>query len=254
MVVALMTMGGLGLHGTPSLAASRGIVAMVFLYMFSFSLGWGPTVWVVCSEIATGRNRNKLMTMSTSVNWLFNWLVSFVFPYLFDADAANLQTRVGFIYGSLTVAALVWLFWLLPEPAGRSLEEIDRLFELHVPARKFGGFCSLMCLGNVSFTESHHANLEQRRRSWTWAQLSSRRSSRSTETRPCRYEKKNAKEKTEWALRHTRIYSASFLRVTKCRCPTLARARNIMEVFEWYCGMHAQIRIKDIVMYYSKIL
>ena len=140
MTAALMIMAGVGLHlqeADPSLSASRTVVAMVFIYMIFFSFAWGPTVWVVCSEISTGRNRSKLMTMSTSVNWFFNWLVSFVFPYLFNADAANLQTKVGFIYGSLTLAAVVWVFFLLPEPAGRSLEEIDYLFEKHVPARKF---------------------------------------------------------------------------------------------------------------------
>lgn len=140
MAAALMIMAGVGLHlqeADPSLTASRTVVAMVFVYMVFFSFGWGPTVWVVCSEIATGRNRNKLMTLSTSVNWFFTWLVSFVFPYLFNADAANLQTRVGFIYGSLTVAAVVWVFFLLPEPAGRSLEEIEYLFEKRVAARKF---------------------------------------------------------------------------------------------------------------------
>ncbi|CAK7217087.1 hypothetical protein SCUCBS95973_003032 [Sporothrix curviconia] len=140
MAAALMIMAGVGLNlqeADPSLAASRTVVAMVFIYMIFFSVGWGPTVWVVCSEIATGRNRNKLMTLSTSVNWFFTWLVSFVFPYLFNADAANLQTKVGFIYGSITVVAVAWVFFLLPEPAGRSLEEIDYLFESRISARKF---------------------------------------------------------------------------------------------------------------------
>lgn len=137
MMAATMAMGALGLNPNPSYSVSQGIVALVFIYMISFSLGWGPTVWVVCSEISTGRNRSKLMTISTCSNWFFNWLVSFTFPYLFNADAADLKTKIGFIFGSLMVLATVWVYFLLPETAQRSLEDIDELFEQRVPARKF---------------------------------------------------------------------------------------------------------------------
>ena len=83
------------------------------------------------------------MSLSTGTNWLFTWLVSFTFPYLFDADAADLGARVGFLYGALTLAAVVWVWFLLPETAGRSLEEIHTLFNDRVPARKFKSKSSL---------------------------------------------------------------------------------------------------------------
>lgn len=137
MALGTLIMGGLGLDANPSYSVSQAVVGLVFFYMITFSLGWGPVVWVVCSEVSTGRNRSKLMTLSTCTNWFFNWLVSFTFPYLFDADAAALKTRVGFIYGSLMVCAIVWVFFLLPETAQRSLEDIDELFELGASARKF---------------------------------------------------------------------------------------------------------------------
>ncbi|KAH8659773.1 sugar transporter [Xylariales sp. PMI_506] len=134
---ATMIMGGVGLNPNPTYADSQAIVAMVFIFMFMFNMAWGPTVWVVTSEISTGKNRTKLMTISTCSNWFFNWLVSFTFPYLFDADAANLNTKVGFIFGSLMACATIWVYFLLPETAQRSLEEIHELFERGVPARKF---------------------------------------------------------------------------------------------------------------------
>lgn len=137
MALGTLIMGGLGLKPNPPYSISEGIVGLVFVYMFAFSLGWGPAVWVVCSEVSTGRNRSRLMTLSTCTNWFFNWLVSFTFPYLFDADAAALDARVGFIYGSLMVFATVWVYFLLPETAQRSLEDINELFEQGVPAKKF---------------------------------------------------------------------------------------------------------------------
>jgi hypothetical protein len=136
-VLSTMIMAGVGLNPNPDYSTSQGIVALVFIFMITFNLGWGPTVWVVCSEISTGRNRSKLMTISTCCNWFFNWLVSFTFPYLFNADAANLNTKVGFLYGSLMVGAVIWVYFLLPETAGRSLEDIDEMFNKHIPARQF---------------------------------------------------------------------------------------------------------------------
>lgn len=137
MALANLTMGGLGLNPHPSYSIAQGIVGLVFIYGIFFCLAWGPAVWVVASEISTGRNRSHLMTLSTCTNWFFTWVISFTFPYLFDADAANLGPRIGFIYGSVMVFASIWIYFLLPETSQRSLEEINQLFEDHVSTRKF---------------------------------------------------------------------------------------------------------------------
>lgn len=136
MIISLFVMGGAGL-ATESKTSSAVIVSMCFIFLFVYNLAWGPTVWVVCSEISTGSNRGKLMTISAVSNWFFDWLVSFTFPYLDDSDAADLGAKVGFLYGALMIGACVWVFFYLPETAGRSLEEIHELFERKVPAREF---------------------------------------------------------------------------------------------------------------------
>lgn len=133
----LIVTGGCGLATVKSRTLDQTIVAMVYLFLVVFNLGWGPTVWVVTSEISTGKNRGKLMSLSTATNWFFNWMVSFTFPYLFNTDSAGLGARVGFIYGILTLVAVVWVYFFLPETAGLSLEEIHKNFEQHMPARKF---------------------------------------------------------------------------------------------------------------------
>ena len=133
----LLVEGGIGVSGNKSIGVSKVIVAMVYLFLVVFNIGWGPTVWVVTSELSTGPNRGQLMSLSTATNWFFNWLVTFTFPYLFNADAANLGPRIGFLYGALTLGAVVWVWFLLPETAGRSLEEIHTLFRDRVPARQF---------------------------------------------------------------------------------------------------------------------
>jgi SP family sugar:H+ symporter-like MFS transporter len=68
----LIVMGALGLVADKNEAEKKLIVTMVYLFLFFFNVGWGPTVWVVCSELSTGPNRCKLMSVSTASNWFWN--------------------------------------------------------------------------------------------------------------------------------------------------------------------------------------
>lgn len=54
-----------------------------------------------------------------------------------DADYANLQSKVGFIYGSFSIASIAFVYLCVPECQGRSFEEIDQLFRMKVPLRRF---------------------------------------------------------------------------------------------------------------------
>ena len=67
-------------------------------------------------------------------------MVSFTLPYLLDPPYANLQSKVGFIYGSICFLALIWGYLFLPELKTRSLEELEELFAANVPLRKFGSY------------------------------------------------------------------------------------------------------------------
>lgn len=65
-------------------------------------------------------------------------------PYLISDSYAGLQSRVGFIFGSICVLGLVWAYFFFPELKGRSLEEIDEFFQAKVPAGKSRGKMSLI--------------------------------------------------------------------------------------------------------------
>ncbi|GJC79624.1 MFS transporter fmqE [Colletotrichum liriopes] len=67
-----------------------------------------------------------------------NFLVNFTLPYLLNAPYAALQSKVGFIFGSIAACSAVFVFFCVPECKGRSLEDIDRMFHEGVPVRHFG--------------------------------------------------------------------------------------------------------------------
>jgi len=65
---------------------------------------------------------------------------SFVLPYLFNPDHANLGAKISFIFGGLSVLCFIYLYFYQVETAGRSYEELDELFIKKIPAKKFKGY------------------------------------------------------------------------------------------------------------------
>jgi hypothetical protein len=67
-------------------------------------------------------------------------LVSFINPFMQDEGYGGLKGKVGFVYGSFSILAVIWCLIMLPETKGRSLEELDELFEKGVSTWKFGSY------------------------------------------------------------------------------------------------------------------
>lgn len=129
----LFAVAVLGTKADPSASEAKGLVASVLLFNFFFSGTWAPVAYIIASEIGTGPLREKTMAFSSTVNVVAAWLVAFTVPYLLDAIGA----RIGYIYGGFAIVATVYAYFFVPEIKDRSLEELDELFDQHVPARKF---------------------------------------------------------------------------------------------------------------------
>ena len=68
---------------------------------------------------------------------ILNLVTGIIIPYMLNVDAWNWRGKSGFFWGALCIICLVWSFFRLPEPKGRSYAELDILFENRVPTRKF---------------------------------------------------------------------------------------------------------------------
>ncbi|CDO92667.1 unnamed protein product [Kluyveromyces dobzhanskii CBS 2104] len=133
--IALLTMGGLG-TGAVTVAKKKGVVATMMIKNFSYCLSWAPLSYVISSEIPTPRLRDKTYAVGILFNILFAFLTAFTLPYLLSAPYANLQSKVGFVYGGFTVLSIVYSYFL-PECRGLSLEEIEFNFVNGVPLNRF---------------------------------------------------------------------------------------------------------------------
>ncbi|KAF4996395.1 hypothetical protein FDECE_12474 [Fusarium decemcellulare] len=136
-VSALMAMGGLGTVGNPSDQIKAGIVAMMVVFTFGYALGWAPTAHILSAEIPALTVRDMTYRSASVLNIATQFVVSFSLPYLLDEPYAALGSRVGFIFGSISVCSIVFAFFCVPDVSGRSLEEVDSLFASNVPLRRF---------------------------------------------------------------------------------------------------------------------
>jgi SP family general alpha glucoside:H+ symporter-like MFS transporter len=48
-----------------------------------------------------------------------------------------LTVQTAFFAAGMNTLACIWIYFRLPEPTGLSYAEIDKLFEMRVPAREF---------------------------------------------------------------------------------------------------------------------
>jgi sugar porter (SP) family MFS transporter len=99
------------------------LALVVFIASFAFSLG--PIVWTVIAEIYPNRVRGRAMAVATAVNWLAAFLVAQFFLSIVDAIG---ESTTFFIFSALCVATYVFVWRLVPETKGRSLEEIQERF------------------------------------------------------------------------------------------------------------------------------
>ncbi|KAJ5624770.1 hypothetical protein N7510_001079 [Penicillium lagena] len=133
----LLLVGGMGTLKNPGPNAKRTMVASLMMYGASYALSWATVSYIILGEVANSRVKEKTSDLAVSISVLTTFVVSFTLPYLLDAPYADLGPKVGFIYGSITIVSSVVAYFMVPEMKGRSLEEVDRLFEARVPLRKF---------------------------------------------------------------------------------------------------------------------
>ncbi|KAJ2444561.1 hypothetical protein GGF42_006271, partial [Coemansia sp. RSA 2424] len=58
------------------------VIVMMYLFVASFAMSWGPIGWIYPSEIFPMRIRSKANSITTAANWLFNFVIGLVSPIL----------------------------------------------------------------------------------------------------------------------------------------------------------------------------
>jgi sugar porter (SP) family MFS transporter len=133
----LMLIGSFGLICTLGLVAysfyalsfnSWMVPVFLFIYIAFFAFSQGAVIWVFISEIFPNQVRAKGQTLGSTTHWLMAAIIAFSFPYLAE-KAGGGNTFLFFCI--MMCFQLVFVWKLMPETKGKSLEQIEYTLVAH---------------------------------------------------------------------------------------------------------------------------
>lgn len=109
-------------------------VVSIMIYSASFMFSWGPICWVLISEIFPNTIRSAAVAIAVAFQWIFNFIVSSTFVPLYNMSMGDMGVKFGHcfvyaMYGAICVIAAIFVYKLVPETKGKSLEDMTKLWQ-----------------------------------------------------------------------------------------------------------------------------
>ncbi|KAK5138073.1 hypothetical protein LTR08_005871 [Meristemomyces frigidus] len=133
--VVLLTVGCVSF--AHSNAASFAIGSLLLLFTLCYDIAVGTVAYSIVAEIPSSRLRTKTIVLARSLYNCQGIINGVLTPYMLNPTAWAWKAKAGFFWAGTAALCLVWTYYRLPEPKGRTYAELDVLFEQRVPARKF---------------------------------------------------------------------------------------------------------------------
>jgi SP family general alpha glucoside:H+ symporter-like MFS transporter len=89
------------------------------------------------AELSTRRLQIKTVVLGRNLYNIVGIVCSVLTPYMLNPTAWNWSNFAGFFWGGICFLCVIYTYFRVPEPRGRSFAELDLLFERGVSARKF---------------------------------------------------------------------------------------------------------------------
>jgi len=100
-------------------------VASLSIFVFAFSIGFGPIPWLMMSELFSGEVRGAASSIATTFNWTLAFLVTKFFS---DLVAAISEAGSFWVFGGITGLTFLFCLLFVPETKGKSLGAIQEMF------------------------------------------------------------------------------------------------------------------------------
>lgn len=91
-----------------------------------FGLGVGGTGWLLQGEYFPTKYRGLFASLIAFIDWISNFAIVELFPVM------HIAIGIGYsmvVFGALAVIAIVIFFFIMPETKGKSVEEVNEIFE-----------------------------------------------------------------------------------------------------------------------------
>lgn len=127
-VIAMqLALGATLLFMPQSMTQSLLALACILVFLFFMQMCISPVYWLLMSELFPMKVRGVLTGSAVSFQWICNAIVAFAFPPLLSV----VGNSAFFIFAAINVASLIFVFTMLPETRGKSLEQIESDMRQH---------------------------------------------------------------------------------------------------------------------------
>lgn len=93
-----------------------------------YATTWGPMIWAICGELYPARYRAMSIGIATAANWTWNFLISFFTPFI----SSSIDYAYGYVFAGCCFVGIFVTYFFVNETQGRTLEEVDTMYVLHV--------------------------------------------------------------------------------------------------------------------------
>ncbi|KAF8755874.1 General substrate transporter [Rhizoctonia solani] len=132
MAVCMLAIGSMYAAGADAGQGKYAILVFIYLFVVAFSTTWAVSFKVFITEIQPMRVRATASSLAHSSNWLCNLAVALTTPLFLSRSSSGPY----FMFGAcLLLTSVVCMIWM-PETLGKSLEEVDEVWEARMKKSK----------------------------------------------------------------------------------------------------------------------
>jgi SP family general alpha glucoside:H+ symporter-like MFS transporter len=134
----LFILGFLGL--VPESNREKGALAtgsIMVVWSLIYQLTVGTVAYSLVGELSSRRLQIKTVVLGRNLYNVVGIINAVLTPYMLNPTAWDWSNYAGFFWGGICFLCVIYTYFRLPEPNGRTFAELDVLFERKISARKF---------------------------------------------------------------------------------------------------------------------
>jgi MFS transporter, SP family, general alpha glucoside:H+ symporter len=117
--------------------ASLATGSIMLIWALCYQLSVGTVCYSLVAELSTRRLQIKTVVLGRNLYNVVGIICSVLTPYMLNPGEWNWSNYTGFFWAGICFCCIVYTYFRVPEPQGRTFAELDLLFERGVSARKF---------------------------------------------------------------------------------------------------------------------
>ncbi len=121
MALGMFAIGGLAFFKVVGVST----LVFIIIYTASFMMSWGPITWVLISEIFPNKIRGRAIAIAVAAQWAANYFISSTYPAMMEFSGGITYS----FYGLMSVLSFIFVWKMVPETKGKTLEEMEKLWK-----------------------------------------------------------------------------------------------------------------------------